>query len=178
MKRSIPRRALKTRRKPPKGLCTRTQRNIIYSALEMGLPVQRAVEVAGVIMEQHTAWMQKGLDPDSGKYYFYRKRILDYKMQREAEALDVIRKAQNGGAKLYETKISMSKNGREVTKTVKTLAPKWTAAAWYLERVYSEQYAAKVNQESEKETPEQLAKAIRESLNAIDQSVPDSIMED
>ena len=160
-------------------VCTKRQRDIIYEAIKAGLPIIRAVELAGITVSQHYNWMKMGLDKKNKKFYQYRKAIIRFRARREKEALEVIRSAQNGGQKIKEVKVHIGgKYGREVTRIVKTTPPKWHAAAWYLERLYPEQYALKTKDDDSNKTPEEFAKQILDSINQMDQSVPDYLDEE
>jgi len=159
--------------------CTRRQRRIIYAALELRLPIYRAIDLAGVTANQYHYWMKRGVDKKNRRYYYFRKRVLEYKTQKEIEALRTIEEAQRGGYLVRETKIHRGgKYGREVTKTRKTLAPKWTAAAWWLERTYPEEYALRPDKADANFDPVEKAKQIRAALEDIDNTVPDEEDED
>ena len=153
--------------------CSKRVRKIIYTALEAGLPIYRSIELAGVSQTQYHFWLRRGEERKNRKYYFFRKRVLQYKTQREIEALRTIQEAQKGGFVQTETKVHIGgKYGREITKIKRVMAPKWTAAAWWLERMYPEQYALKKEVEPPID-PREAALQIKQALNEMDDTVPE-----
>ena len=146
-------------------------RKIVYAALEVGLPLSRCYALIGVSQLIFNGWLEYGKDARFKRYYNFRQKIKRIEKQRELEALEVIRLCGSGGITITKTRVKIGPRGQETEKTVSTLAPQWTAAAWFLERtardVYSKDMAVFTK------TPQEYARDIQEASNALFDSVPD-----
>lgn len=167
-----------TRREPLRvddlsNICTRVQREIIYGALRKRLPISRAADMAGVTATTLRSWLKRGMDRSGRRFYFFRKKVMGIITKNEQEALETIRLMQRGGFVVKETKIvDDPKWGMQVTTVEKTLAPKWTAAAWWLERHFPEEYARQQVSNEPKKAPEEIAREINQALQEMDDTVP------
>jgi len=163
------------KRKPsPMDKFNRSTRVIIYKALKARLPIHRACELANVNRSTFRDWMKKGESPRRyPKHATFRRTVTQIEAIKEQEALKVIELAQYGGQEIVETKIHIGgKYGREITRTRKQLKPHWGAAAWWLEKTKPEDYGGEQIGDTN-QTPEELAREIREAMQAMDESVPD-----
>lgn len=145
---------------------------IICAGVANRLPLARAAALAGISHKTVYEWMAKGKDPYTHpSHYIFRKKVKRIQAQIEQESLDIIRAAQKGGAKILDTSISFGPRGTEIKKRTKTLAPSWTAAAWFLERRYKEHYGKDPTVEQER-TPEDFAQEVRNVAKELFDSVP------
>ena len=123
---------------------TRQNRKAIYEALRTGLPIGKAIEMAGLDRSTYYRWMEKGKDKHNPVHVRFRNQVKRIHAELEREKLNTIFKVAKGGNKHKEIRIKKYKSGRIVLmKTVKTTAPCWQAAAWFLERRFPDVYGKK-----------------------------------
>lgn len=146
---------------------------IICAGVANRLPLARAAALAGVSHKTVYQWMAKGKDPETNPaHYIFRKKVKRIQAQIEQESLDIIRAAQKGGTKILDTSISFGPKGTEVKRRVKTLAPSWGAAAWFLERRHKEHYGKDPVGSEQERTPEDFAHEIRQVAKELFDSIP------
>ena len=116
--------------------------------------------------------MKKGNDIRNPVHRRFRFKVKQIGAQNEREALDIIRKAAGGGAKVVETKVVVGPRGAETTRIVKAALPIWQAAAWFLERRHRDDYGRDALPESMKKSAEEQAKEVKDALDALYKSVP------
>lgn len=151
---------------------TNRNRKLIYEALLTGLPIGKAVELAGLDRSTYYRWMQKGKDRRYPVHVRFRNHVNRIHAKLELEKINTIRKVAKGGYELTQTSIKFYKNGRiAVKKTVKTTAPCWQAAAWFLERRFPEKYGRK-KQSVNDVAPAESAVQIKAAFDALMASVP------
>jgi hypothetical protein len=95
----------------------------------------------------------------------------------EIEKLNIIRNVAQGKYKIKKTKVKSNENGEiEIVRTVKTIAPDWKAAAWFLERRYPDEYRRKNQFDTTvipiERTPEEKAAQIKQAFDIMLKSVP------
>lgn len=123
---------------------TRRNRKLIYEALRTGLPIGKAIELAGLDRSTYYRWMQKGKDKRNPVHVRFRNHVKRIHAELEMEKLNNIRKVAKEGYEITETSIRYNKTGRiELMKTVKKIGSCWQAAAWFLERRFPEEYSRK-----------------------------------
>jgi hypothetical protein len=178
MSRSVKRRKRKIKRRCPpvdprwKKKFNRRKRNLIYKNLERRIGISKAVELAGITVRTYRQWMEKGKDKRNPVHRHFRYRVKKIMAQAEIEALDIIRKAAEGGNKIIETKVSTGPKGTETTRTWKVAAPQWTAAAWFLERCHKERYSRDAKDPEKEKSAEEQAGEIKKAADALFDSVP------
>ena len=151
----------------------RRKRLIICAGVENRLPLARAAALAGVSSKTVYQWMAKGKDHEKNPtHFFFRKKIKRLQAEVEQEALDIIREASKGGAKILDTSISFGPKGTEIKRRTKTLAPSWAAAAWFLERRHRDSYGKDVISSELERTPEEFAREVRDVAKSLFDSVP------
>ena len=151
---------------------TRRNRRLLYEALRTGLPIGKAAELAGLDRSTYYRWMQKGKDKRYPVHVRFRKHVNRIHAKLELEKLNTIRKVAQGGYELTETRIRFNKSGRvALMKTVKTTAPCWQAAAWFLERRFPEEYGRKKLSVDDVTAAEKAAQ-IKAAYDALMASVP------
>jgi len=155
---------------------TRRNRKLIYEALRTGLPIGKAMELAGLDRSTYYRWMDKGKDERYPIHMRFRRIVKRIQAELQIEKLNTIRKVAEGGYNLRETIIEFDQMGKIVTKkTIKTIPPCWQAAAWFLERRYPKEYGRKrvsARNTTPEENPEELAAQIKSALDAMMESVP------
>lgn len=156
----------------PKRKFNTRKRKIFYSALLQRLPLTRCAELAGITYQTYRQWMKKGNDIRHPVHRRFRFKVKQIGAQNEREALDIIRKAAGGGAKVVETKVVVGPRGAETTRIVKAALPIWQAAAWFLERRHRDDYGRDALPESMKKSAEEQAKEVKDALDALYKSVP------
>lgn len=151
----------------------RRKRSIIYAGVGNRLPLVRAAALAGIARKTIYLWMTQGKDYEKfPMHYFFRKKVKQIQAQIEQESLDIIRRAQNGGDKIIDTKVTFGPKGTEISRRKKVLAPNWAAAAWFLERRYREHYGQDAQDAESEKTAEDLAHEIRDIAKELFDSVP------
>ena len=151
---------------------TKRNRRLIYEALLTGLPIGKAIELAGLDRSTYYRWMQKGKDKRYPVHVRFRNHVNRIHARLELEKIDTIRKVARGGYELTQTSIRFYKSGRiTVQKTVKTTGPCWQAAAWFLERRFPENYGRK-KQSVDDVTPAERAVEIKAAFDALMASAP------
>jgi hypothetical protein len=116
--------------------------------------------------------MQKGKDSRYPVHVRFRKHVNRIHAELEMEKINTIRKVARGGIELTETRIKYNKTGRvALMKTVKTTAPCWQAAAWFLERRFPEDYGKKKSPVDDA-SPGEKAAQIKAAVDALMASVP------
>jgi hypothetical protein len=151
---------------------TRRNRKLIYEALRTGLSIGKAIELAGLDRSTYYRWMEKGKDKRNPVHVRFRNHVIRIHAKLEMEKINTIRKVAQGGYELTETRIRYNKTGRiALMKTVKTTAPCWQAAAWFLERRFPEDYGKK-KQSLDNATPAERAVQIKAAFDAMMASVP------
>jgi hypothetical protein len=151
----------------------RSRRRIILEALKAGLSQKRALGLADVDVSTYREWLEKGKDKTRPTYVNFRKRVKKIEAGIEREALNVIRKAYKGGAKIHETKYVIRAKGTEITKTTRTLGPSWQAAAWRLERKFFEEYGRNRDlAEMGERSPEEYARDVKAAADLLFGTVP------
>ena len=148
------------------------QKKIIFAAIEAGMPPRKAADLAGIGIRKFDEWMLRGKKTDarySVRCGNFRRKVKQLEKLREKEALESIRIMGNGGLVQTKTKVKLV-SGKEVEKTTttKTLAPKWQASAWYLER-RCDDYK---NENLDTKTPEERAMEINALVAAMKATVP------
>lgn len=149
---------------------TRRRRKILFGAIGLGLSRATACALAGINDSTFRQYMDYGKDSTLKKYRFFRKKIISLEAQREYDALEVITKCSQGGFKIKKTKIKQGIKGMEIERTVSTMAPQWTAAAWFLERKKKDEWGRDSIQTSK--TPEEYAQEINQAARMLFGSVP------
>jgi hypothetical protein len=152
------------------GLLTRTAKAIVYEAIRIGLPYTRACILAGMDKARPSKFRELGRDPENRKYYDFIQRCNRIEMDRELEALHVIRLAAKGGQSFEESKVKVGPRGTETTTITKILLPQWAAAAWYTERRDKEHFGKDAMEQLK--APEEVAEDIRKASLEIFNSVP------
>lgn len=150
------------------------KRKIIIKCLEQRLPIGRAVILAGVSYEAYRKWIERG-EMQPKKYPLYAKfarRVRKAQAHAELEALDIIRKAANGGNKIVETTVTVGSRGNETKRVWREQMPVWQAAAWYLERRHREDYGRDPKNEDDNKSVEEKALEIKAAADALFNSVP------
>lgn len=156
-----------------KNKLTRVAKNIIYKALEARLSISRALELADISRSTFERWKKKGENPVNREHFLFINKVKEIIADNEKECLRVLEQAQFGGYRIQETKVVVSdKDGRTVTNVTKTLAPNWTAAAWYLERC-CKGYELKPYSENTDKSSEEIALDIMQAIREIETSVPE-----
>jgi len=151
----------------------RSKRRIILEALKAGLSQKRALGLADVEVSTYREWLEKGKDKTRPTYVNFRKRVKKIEAAIEREALNVIKRAYKGGAKVYETKFVMKPKGTEITKTTRTLGPNWQAAAWRLERKFFEEYGRNRDlADMGDRSPEEYARDVKAAADLLFGTVP------
>ncbi len=151
---------------------TRRNRRLIYEALRSGLSIGKAIELAGLDRSTYYRWMQKGKDTRYPVHVRFRKHVNRIHAKLEMEKIDTIRKVAQGGYEFTETRIKYNKTGPiAFMKTIKTTAPCWQAAAWFLERRFPEDYGKK-KLPVDDVTPGEKAAQIKAAVDAMMASVP------
>ena len=151
---------------------TRKNKRIIYDAIRAGLPRSKCADLIGVRETTFNSWVLKAKENPSTPYGSFYKKICELKVAREREALDIISKCGKGEFVKTDTTIKKNADGQiEVTKRTTQMYPQWQAQAWFLERRSPKDYSLK--KDVIEKTPEEIAREIRESYNAIVNSVPD-----
>jgi hypothetical protein len=146
-------------------------KNIVYAAIEAGLPISKCAHLIGVDHTTFYTYMKYGEDPRYAKFYEFRRKIKRIEKNRELEALKVIREAASGGFVVKRTKIKTSNRGMTVTKEESTLSPQWQAAAWFLERKDKLNWSREGLGETNK-TPGELAEEVQAAQAHLYNSVP------
>jgi len=145
-------------------------KKIVYAAIEIGLPITRCHALIGVSSLIFNGWLEYGKDPRYRRFYHFRNKIKKIERERELEALNVIRSCGKGGIKMTKTKVRIGPKGNEVERVTSTLAPQWTAAAWFLERTIKDIYGKDVPIFTK--TPQEYARDIQEASEILLNSVP------
>jgi len=145
-------------------------RKIIYAAIRIGLPISRCYSLIGVSQVIFNGWMEYGKDPRYKQFHNFRRKIKKIEKERELEALKVIQACGKGGITITKTKVKIGPKGTESERTTSTLAPQWTAAAWFLERTAKEVYGKDMPVFTK--TPDEYAREIKEASDMLLSSVP------
>jgi hypothetical protein len=136
------------------------------------VPIAKAIELAGLDRSTYYRWMQKGKDKQYPVHVRFRKHVNRIHAKLEMEKINTIRKVARGGIELTERRVRYNKTGRiAIMKTVKTTAPCWQAAAWFLERRFPEEYGKK-KPPVDDATPDEKAAQIKKAVDALMASVP------
>lgn len=151
----------------------RSKRRIILEALRAGLSQKRALGLADIDVSTYRHWLEKGKDKNRPTYAHFRKQVKAIEAGIEREALEVIKNAYKGGGKITETKYVIRPKGTEITKTTRTLAPNWQAAAWRLERKFFEEYGRNRDlTEMGERSPEEYARDVKAAADVLFGTVP------
>ena len=148
------------------------KRRIFYKALRQRLPLTRCAELAGINYSTYRLWMKKGKEIRNPVHRRFRFKVKQIQAKCEQEALDIIRKAAGGGAKVVETKVVVGPKGTETTRTWKTALPVWQAAAWYLERRHRDEYSREATPEAARKSAEEQANEVKEAFEALRDTIP------
>ena len=149
-------------------------RRLLYAAIKADLPYKRACEIVGVDINNFKYWMERGKeDKPYSPYTQFRRYIRRIEARKEKELLSVIDEIAVGKFKIREIEVGFSdKNGSTFKRKIKTAIPQWKAAAWRLERKYPETYYLNPIKDLQENTPEDIAKGIRDATLALQNSVP------
>lgn len=151
----------------------RRRRLIIFAAVSKGLPLSAASRLAGITPDRAYLWMKMGKDPVANpSHYLFKKKIRKLQAEVEKQSLDVILGAQKGGSNVVQTKVVFGRRGTEITKTKKTLAPSWAAAAWFLERRHRDKYGKDAPSLEKEKSAEDFAHEVRNIAKDLFESVP------
>lgn len=131
----------------------------------------RCCELSGISFSTYRTWMKKGEEIRNPVHRRFRYKVKQIIAQNEQEALDIIRKAAAGGAKVVETKVVVGPKGTETTRAWKTAMPTWQAAAWYLERRHRDEYSRDSIPESAKKSIEEQASEVKEAFDALNSTI-------
>lgn len=151
-------------------LLTRTNKQIIYEGIRIGLPFTRACILAGLDAKAPSLFRKYGENPKNRKFFDFICRCDRIAAEREMEALNVIRLASKGGQEFEESKIKIGPRGTETTSVTKVMLPQWQAAAWYVERRDKEFFGREASESNK--TPEEFAEEIRQASIEVFNSVP------
>lgn len=151
-------------------------RRLLYAAIKADLPYTRACQLVGVKKTTFKFWLKKGKrdqDVPGSAYAAFRNYIKRIEARKEKELLAVIDKVAVGNYRIVETELTTGgKWGRIKKRKVKVMAPQWKAAAWRLERKYKEDYAPLMPNHDVQRSPEEIASAIYEATQNLQNSVP------
>jgi len=123
---------------------TQPVQEAICAGVRRGLSVGRAGELVGLSEKTVLEWVQRG----EGRHprrtatpalVEFAECVRKAESEKEAEALDVISRAGQGGAVLFERTITRKDGQVEVER--RYAPPIWQSAAWFLERTKPERYA-------------------------------------
>jgi len=153
-----------------KSLLNRRVKKIIYAALKMGLPLRRCSDLVGVSVNTLGVWMEYGKDSRRKKFHDFRNKVLRIRIQRELDALKIIKQCGQGSFMKTDTVIKNGPKGIEtITKTTR-MYPQWQAEAWFLERRHKKSYGKEVVYDSG--SPDEQARKIKEAYDALSNSIP------
>ena len=113
---------------------------IILKARESGLNQKECAEVAGINEATLYKWLNKGKEARSGKY---KKFYNDFQIAKNRNKLFHLKKIHEAEA--------------------------WTASAWYLERVYPEEFGRKDRMELNHEGKVEVNKTVKEEEKEADE---------
>ena len=132
-----------------------THADVLINQIRMGLHQRAACDISGVSKSTLHKWTLDGSrlkaqqtqgklpDPTDDQLALinFSDRLAKAYADAEADRVAIIRNAAEGGHKITRTTTRRLPNGQEeVTVVEDELRPEWTAAAWYLERVFPERY--------------------------------------
>jgi hypothetical protein len=152
----MPRRRITRRERNPNGQSkfNRTRQSIIVEGITSGLPISRAVDLAGIEYATYRKWMIKGRDTDSRPHQRFRDRVKKALVERERHALNTIRECGLGGQEVRETKVIRGPRGKEVTKITKKTPADWRALVRWLQLVSREAYGDNAEYSLHEEKPQ------------------------
>ena len=156
---------------------TRQNRKLIYEAIHTGLPISKAIGLTGLDRSTYYRWMKKGKDYQYPVHMRFRNAVMRIQAKLEIEKLNIIRDVAQGKYKIKKTRVKSSQNGNiEIVRIVKTKAPDWKAAAWFLERRFPDEYGRKKQLNNaaipEEKNPEKNVAQIKQALDVMFSSVP------
>lgn len=131
---------------------TPLREHIILKAIKLGLPIQRAANLAGLNLQTLYQWKKNAspLQPDTpsrDKCVSFTEKFKLASIHGELEKLKLVNEAAAGGMPIREVKTVVRihpKTGKEIVLSketkMKTLKPSWQAAMTLLERRYPERW--------------------------------------
>jgi len=150
----------------------RFRRRAFFTAIKDRIPATRACELVGISFVTYRKWMLLGNEKGHPIQRRFRQKVKSIEVDNEKECLEIIRRAGKGGNKVVETKITIGPKGQETTRHWKTALPQWQAAAWWLERRLKDEYSKDISTEDKKKSAEELAREVKDALEALQGSVP------
>lgn len=153
-------------------LLNRRVKKIIYAALKLGLPLRRCSDLVGISTNTLNVWMDYGKDSRRKKFHSFRNKVLRIRIQRELDALKIIKQCGQGSFIKTDTVIKNGLKGIEtITKTTR-MYPQWQAEAWFLERRRKKTYSKETIYDSS--NPDEQARKIKEAYDALKDSIPNN----
>ena len=152
------------------GLLNRRTKKIIFEAIKLGLPSSRCADLIGVSNHTFYMWLDYGKDTRRKKYFHFRRKVFEIKVERELSALRVIRECGQGSFIKTDTSIKSGPKGIETITKTSRMYPQWQAEAWFLERRYKKTYGKDIIYDSG--TPDEQAHKIKEAYDALQDSIP------